>query len=114
MKKLKRIIKRIKYWLIRKLGGYTEQNFVTMPSPIIYTHPINTLEGTYSVPMERLSDMSAHEIEEWSCRHIADELSKKLLESDAVKVETEKDPLWRVINFRWRVQYIGKDGWEYE
>lgn len=114
MKKLKRIIKRIKHWLIRKLGGYTEQNFVTMPPPIRYTHPINTLEGTYSVPMERLSAMSDHEIEEWSCRYIADELSKKLLESDAVKVETMKDPFLGVIKFRWRVRYIGKKGWGHE
>ena len=109
MKKLKRIIKRIKHWLIRKLGGYTEQKIVSMPPPIMYTQPIRTLGGEYAVPMERLLYMSVHEIEEWSCRYIADELGKKLLESDAVKIETMEDPLLGVVKFRWRMRYIGKE-----
>ena len=108
MKKLKRIIKRIKHWLIRRLGGYTEQTVYKLPPiDIEYTrHPIRTLEGTYSVPMERLSYMSSAEIEEWCCRYIADDLSKHLVESKAVKIEYEVDPLRGVKRFRWRLRYV--------
>lgn len=111
MKKLKRIIKRIKHWLIRKLGGYTEQKIISMPPPIMYTQPIRTLGGEYVVPMERLSYMSVSEIKEWSCHYIVDELSKKLLESDAIKIETMEDPLWGVVKCRWQMRYIGKEDW---
>ena len=50
--------------------------------------------------------MSSAEIEEWCCRYIADDLSKHLVESKAVKIEYEVDPLRGVKRFRWRLRYV--------
>lgn len=83
---MKKLLLKLRHWLIRKLGGYTEQRIVTLPRMgQAYTLPIDRFTIEKAVDMADIPPTRKEAAAiQWMKREFAEKTAKKIVEDAGV------------------------------
>ena len=108
---MKKLLKKIRYWLIRKLGGFTEQQIIQLQPPIIRQASVKTEEVSSTIRVTCLDFTCRLEKEERYKRLAIKEMQTDLLKYiDFTIIDNPKEYV-KEIRARLKVVVPGSSTW---
>jgi len=96
---MKKILTRIRHWLIKKLGGYTEQ-FTPIQRQIQWTENVQPQKVQAQISISPPGPDSAIDFKRYCENRVLDLLVKELYQSGFILWESENDPFTQKVNVR--------------
>ena len=92
---MKRLLLKVRHWLIKKLGGYPEQK-VVIDRIQTYQHRFRPVVFRHDMPISMcipLNEVNSHGALDRYKRELAFQIADSLIKEDMVKVECQQDIL---------------------
>lgn len=99
---MRKLLERLRLWLIRKLGGYTVEYSQTI-HPVRADISYRILQATCRLDNWERTKMQVPELVWYSKNRLCEALAKELLSSDEVLLEATEDPIQNALLVRARM-----------
>ena len=106
---MRKLLKRLRLWLIHKLGGYTVEYSQTI-HPVRADISYRILQATCRLDNWERAKMQVPELVRYGKNRLCEALAKELLNSDEVILEATEDPIQNALLVRARLFVIEGKG----